>query len=478
MTKYILLAIAILAYQISTAQYCKIFIKNSSNYFFEPDNDDEDCKDDNNDYYYTWTGSTKNNRLEGDGTLKEYDKSDNELISQENASFSNGLRNGKNTSYSYGTIMANNAKFNNEFTCFYVNGFIEGLAVNSSTYIGHPFFKESVEQYFMKRSLIDKSKTYYLKLTNKSGSIFTFTGLEYDSDKDYKYYTGKLFENGYLKNEGNFKIQTWKELVNTSSGYIQMFTPWKDIAQVSGDFYPGNGVKVSANKYQAGNPIGKATLYYPNGDKIESSNFDMYGVNGYGIYYWANGARYEGQFRDTKITKEGRFYNSQGTIKSTINDDLLLGIATVGLVAWGISELFPSNTTSSSNKSSSVSSSTNNSSTNYSGSYSAYSSTSSSSSNNVSSSSSSNNRTTEVPKCSACGGRGVCLQCNGRGTQLCKNCDGKGTEKVYDDARNGTFNWYTKDAPCSKCSGSGIKKCNSCSGKGTCYRCYGKGTSY
>ena len=244
---------------------------------------------------------------------------------------------------------------------------------------------------------------------------------------------------------------------------------------IKGTTYFQNGLTLYSDYYSYGlYPSKCAILNYPNGDYISSCDFNWENANlsGTGEYHWANGSYYKGAFSNGIITKKGTFFDGKGNSaygdfpkysKAKNGDDLLFGIATVGLVAWGLSELFPS----SQNKTTSTK-------TDYAGSYSAHSNTSSysSSSNSSSSSSSSVNKPYEIPKCYKCSGRGVCLQCNGRGSSLCSKCDGKGVIGGID-----IFMTSYKD-PCTKCEGTGIKKCEECSGKGTCYKCKGKGTSY
>jgi hypothetical protein len=59
--------------------------------------------------------------------------------------------------------------------------------------------------------------------------------------------------------------------------------------------------------------------------------------------------------------------------------------------------------------------------------------------------------------CTVCGGRGVCLECNGKGYKACDYHDTNG------------------DGHCTTCNNRGILNCRKCDNKGTCYRCNGKG---
>jgi len=75
-----------------------------------------------------------------------------------------------------------------------------------------------------------------------------------------------------------------------------------------------------------------------------------------------------------------------------------------------------------------------------------------------SSSNSSNNSNNAVAKYSKkCGGRGVCLQCNGRGGKPCDYHDTNG------------------DGHCTTCNDTGWRECSYCYGKGTCRQCGGTG---
>lgn len=60
-------------------------------------------------------------------------------------------------------------------------------------------------------------------------------------------------------------------------------------------------------------------------------------------------------------------------------------------------------------------------------------------------------------RCTSCGGRGVCLECNGRGSKVCDRHDTNG------------------DGHCTECDDRGYIVCSKCDGKGTCSTCRGKG---
>jgi hypothetical protein len=63
----------------------------------------------------------------------------------------------------------------------------------------------------------------------------------------------------------------------------------------------------------------------------------------------------------------------------------------------------------------------------------------------------------EPKVCTTCGGRGVCLKCNGKGYTACD----------YHDTNN--------DGHCTTCNDRGILNCGTCDNKGTCNTCGGKG---
>lgn len=446
-------------FQSSNAQYCKIKTENNASFYETSFTENEKyCVDQNTTLKFYWSGEILNGYCNGEGTITCRSKTTNNTIYTEIVTFKDGIRNGEFVK----RLFDNNYIYESRGKI--VNGTTNGLVSNTiSTKRGI-----KMAQTFFLISYGDFESGQTINYSVFGNSTYTYIGKYYEGDQKL---IGSCFVDNVLYQKGEFTFSIGLSLLRN---YTNLLTLTK------GTVYFDNGLSLYSDQFSLfGMPSKCGTLNYPNGDYITSCSFDWknFDISGQGEYHWANGSYYIGEFSKSKITQKGTFYDGKGKnnygsfpsySKAKNGDDLLLGIATVGLIAWGISELQPisqTKTTPTETKK------------DFSGSYSAFTNTSNTSSSS-SSSSSSNTKTAEKPKCSACGGRGVCLECNGRGTQLCKNCDGKGTEKVPDDSRNGTFNWYTKDAPCSKCSGSGIKKCTSCSGKGTCYRCYGKGTYY
>ena len=159
--------------------------------------------------------------------------------------------------------------------------------------------------------------------------------------------------------------------------------------------------------------------------------------------------------KDYKIAyNNGKPYNPKNSDNAgNANDDNILGLAATGLAVYGITELiksFSGSSNSNQSKAQETTTKLNNSTQSYSG--------------------SSSSKSSEPTKCKVCNGRGVCLDCNGRGSIQCWLCDGKGVTS------GSLFN--PGDKICSECDGKGSKKCNNCNGSGSCYKCRGKGVIY
>lgn len=437
-----------------------------SHQFYQSYPSKEEYLDDIETFEYEWDGEISGKYLNGKGTLTRKVKNPNTIAGaylakekhSEVVEFKNGTKSGitkiihRGESYTRTTI----ASYDEGIQKGFVTVTEEGLfSKGTITYSANNWQFEANKQV---------TKTLF---ENQNNSSSTWIGSVNNQTKTME---GKCFKNGMLTYEGTFcncidakYPSTDGEILTDLSWYLNIST---------GFTYFANGIKLYCNSYAYGLPVGCATLYYPNGDRIESCSFrlinNQWTINGNGTYIWASGNKYIGEISDFKITNKGYFYDingskNYGSFPSYSSNNTLtniIGIAAVGLAAYGIYKLFtPSSDNSQTSSSTTYTPVTTSSTNSYSGSYSSYNSYSSTTKNY------------EPTKCYKCSGRGVCLECNGRGSNLCSKCDGKGVVGGLD-----IFLTSYKD-PCSKCEGTGIKKCNDCSGKGTCYKCKGKGTN-
>lgn len=423
----------------SYSQICKLKAVNHSNaYFFAPEYNQEECLEDSEVFYYTWYGAVENGLLNGKGMLATFDAVTKKNIDIEDTYFKNGYQQGWSKSQT-----------DNE----------EEQIVTYSLYEKGKLLKTSKQydcQYYSINASLDYTTNFftYLHKGKQSGdSKLLYSGV-YDFSK--KTFDGTLLIDDQLTDKGTFKPMFLSEmdisfpLFYHSICFIQ-----------SGTKYFSNGVSLTADKFAGNYPSGCATIKYPNGDSLFSCDFNgSINVSGQGRYYWADGRKYVGEIINSKITSKGEFIDKNGNknygsfpnVKK--KDDSLLGIAALGLIAYGIYELTTSDkqeiTKSEEEiKPHLVSYSTTQ---NFEGSLSAYS------------------EPAKEHKCYKCNGRGVCTSCNGRGQSVCWKCEGEG---VYGATMN--IIGQSLDNTCTTCNGKGFTQCYSCYGSGSCSSCQGKG---
>lgn len=421
------------------SQKCKICVINSNACFIEPEYDFSDCKEENEDVYYKWFGDTKNGLLDGKGILEEYDKVEKKLDQKYEVTFLNGLKNGIEKSYDK---FWNRTEIN-----YYSNGILRETNENLKN------------EYYSISSNLNYETGDFFYIHKGKKYTFHYVG---KWDKTTKSFVGKNFLNKELFEEGTFKPDYTNELD------ISFPTLYQSLCKLEkGTRYLSNGVKIVSDNYINSLPYDCTNIVYPNGDYIHSCSFEgSIFFTGYGTYYWVDGRKYVGQLKEGKITKEGYFFDLKGNKNygsfPMINNkaDNLLGLAVIGLVAYGIYDLVTDNSKKEDKINNSIqisetkiASPTYSSSSSYTGSYSSYSSSSQQVEN----------------KCYTCNGRGVCLKCNGRGNKICWKCDGKGVISGLD-----IFLKEYSD-PCTECESKGFEKCGECDGSGTCRDCEGKG---
>jgi hypothetical protein len=426
----------------SGQSFCKIKTVNHKNaYFYDVELDMADCEEDKQDYYYLWFGGVKDNLLDGKGMLMTYDAKTKKDILSEAVTFSNGYRIGWSKS---------EKKQQNTHIVRY-DLFSKGNLIKSNRIYSCDYFWVEVDLNYQ-----TKEFSYCFTSTdsqNKTSLIYK--GILADN---FKTFTGTCFINSKLSSKGTFRPEFASEL--DTSFPLDYYSY---CGLVSGVKYLENGIQISGS-FLNNEPFGCATIHYPNADTIYSCNFNgSIFLNAEGTYQWSDGRKFVGKIIDSKITTQGFFYDQKGQKaygsfpKVNTSENSLLGLATIGLVAYGIYKLVHSESAPpvDQNKSTNALPTQNNytASSNYTGSYSAYS-----------------NTTSPHKKCSQCNGRGICKDCNARGTAICWKCEGKG---VFGPSTN--IIGQELDNTCTSCDGLGFTKCYTCHSEGSCNACKGSG---
>lgn len=421
------------------SQICKLKVENSKNaYFYDLELDWNECQEDVQDFYYKWNGSVKNGLLDGIGELKTYDAQNKKLLSVEQLEFIEGYRNGMGKE--------NEKNKSKESTTYHY--YQMGKLIKTQREYENSFY--SIKAYI---DYTTGNFTYLLKGKQSGDSKLLYSGI-YDFSK--KTFEGTLLINDQLSEKGTFKPMHLSELDLSFPLYYHSVCFIQ-----SGTKYFSNGVSVTADKFAGNYPSGCATIKYPNGDKLFSCDFNgSISVSGQGRYYWADGRKYVGEIIDSKITSNGEFVDKNGNrnfgnfpnVKK--EEDALLGVATLGLIVYGIYELITPekqqvNKSETNLQTPTVSYSTT---PDFQGSIAAY------------------NDSQKEHKCYKCNGRGVCISCNGRGQNVCWKCEGEG---IYGASMN--IIGQSLDNTCTSCNGKGYSQCYSCYGSGSCSSCQGKG---
>lgn len=422
---------------------CKIKTANHKNaFFYDVELDIAECEEDKKDFYYLWFGGVKDNLLDGKGMLMTYDAKTKKDILSEAVTFSEGYRTGwsKSEKKQDGTHIV-------EFEFF-----SKGNLIKSNRNYSCDYFSIEVDLNYQTKEF---SYSYSSK-DSQNKTTLVYKGI---LDSNFKSFTGSCFINSKLSSTGTFRPEFASEL---DIAFPLRYYSYCSL--ISGVKYLENGIQVSGS-FLSNEPFGCATIHYPNGDKIYSCNFKgSIFLNDQGTYQWSDGRKFVGQLENSKITSQGYFYDQKGHKafgefpKLNSSENSLMGLATIGLIAYGIYELINTDSKSSSQQNESTKNSNptlNNyaSSSSYTGSYSAYS-----------------DDTSSHQKCYKCSGRGICKDCNARGTIICWKCEGKG---VYGPSSN--IIGQDLDNTCTSCEGIGFTKCFTCYGSGTCPTCKGSG---
>lgn len=410
-------------------------------YFYDVELDPSECEEDKKEFYYIWFGGVENGLLHGKGMLMTYDAQTKKDIQSEATTFVHGYQEG----WSKSSEKDEENKTETVEYSLYEKGRLQRIYKEYDC----SYYKITVHHDYNTRAF---SHLFQGKTGTKVKILYTGT-----MSPNYKTFDGKFFIDDILQSSGIFKPTYNSELdISFPLEYHSA------CALQKGTCYLANGITVTSDDFQDSSC---ATLRYTNGDYITSCSFDgSVFVTGYGTYYWNDGRKFVGKLIQSKITQDGYFYDKNGNSKYgsfpkvSKTDDSLLGLAVIGLAAYGIYQLTQSDTPTSKNtpveNTSPIKEENYTSSSSYTGSYATYSDSHS-----------------QPSKCSKCNGRGVCTGCNGRGTSICWNCDGKGVSGP-------TMNIIGQelDNTCTKCDGKGFTKCYTCYGSGSCTQCQGKGT--
>lgn len=331
--KFVVLLLFISAHSIqyTNAQHCKVYLKNSSNYFLEPNYDKDDCLSEDKDFKYSWSGLSKDNKLQGYGTLSCYDVETNKLLSTETVTFSEGYRTGA----SYEKLINEAGTTESTTSANYKNGLRNG----------------NVHIYHNRDNLNGTYSFYCLDDKFDESKIIKFVQKEYiDGPSGLSYYNC-LYEGFYDKKKNVFKgvlkidnnIFFDGEFWASGDGFPLINYNGLKLFFKNGYAHYSNSIKVYCDNYNYGLLNGYGIVYFPNGDVIISNEFKDGNLNGFGSYKWASGKKYVGTFDNLKITSKGTFFDEQGKSEygkfpsiSTNQSNNLVNAAIIGLTAYGI----------------------------------------------------------------------------------------------------------------------------------------------